>query len=1124
MSTIDLIRHYNKFKLLSSTAVAVLSLTACGGGGGEQSPSASPTVTGAGGAPGVHLAALGPLAGATVTVSPVRQPENILISSTTSANGMFNLDTSNLPAEFDAQLLKISVFGGNDIDANDDGVTDATPVRNNGTINAIVRGSDLKTRSVAVTLLSEAVYRSVEAQMDMLPQEAIERSMEETAYQLFDQDLDGDGFISYGDVLSFNPTRARDKSMLSFAYTGFLNDQDDGRSVVTKFHENDLEAIPAAINAVLGPRTLTRLPDIAETGMVMVNISSGNGGVVVSPDIPTLDLGSGNRSFSHQIARKTGINPGGKVTFRATAEEGFDFARWVGCDAPAISMGDTCVVQNAEDNFAVSAQFSLKENKLAAGLTNQVNISDAPGKLGVVLAENNTLILTASANDTVNKAKIDSVMAGSLIHTGLITFPQVKVIQDLGESPVLSTGNTPEFYRKQFRYESIELFNAFDQATYLEDDRPIELDDLTAVRYASEVNEAQKNIILPTRANRSFIEGPTPSGQSGTQGSCPAATDEEIYATVRNGNGDEEVVIACIEEGAEPDESASVCNAPQEDVLTTLDGRVYCIPANNQIAGKSAPPAEQTPLRVMADKSTTDKKGMIKAREIILAGYGRAFDLGDNVYLTSNPDKPGLLMIEAEGELKPASPKVRAFEVMKVVCKRNQHMAGCAQFGGSPISRVAKFSFPGTPDSFQVEITKGVYTLTVKAKIDIEARTRGGITWVKPLRVEAYVNGFVSLTPEVGLGIQASKGPSADLRKKIYEFDYSKNALPAGALYRGTISIDVGLELAVAAAAELTVRLPVITRYDGAFAAGWGCRKSFLRDCVSGVQAGFKVVPSVFYTAKLASASISGTAEPYLQIAQNSGIRGVDKDLFKLAARAFVQAEVKLEGPTFQVSNEPETLSRVGQKFCIDGQGSAAATLYAGGRVFYEVDTTDSPLETLIKYQYKYTVYEKKFHIASYGWDFAFDTNKPFPKKEGVGINPRPVTDSPTCTGTSAANAPESRIFKAGEFELQSGQFYITKNRKFSMQEDGNFVVYEYDPDKNEEGNALFATGTNDGFNYRIIFQRDGNLVIYDLRDNPKWSSRTNGLNNATLHLQSDGNLVIYRDNNSAAFSTGTNR
>ena len=149
--------------LLTKTAIAAgfLALTACGGGGdGTSSTPASTPVLGAGAQPGMHLAALGPLAGATVTVAPLLQPENVLVSSTTSATGAFALNTSNLPAEFDSQLLKVSVFAGNDTDVNDDGVPEATPTPNTGTINALVKGSDLKTRSIAVTLLSEAIYRA----------------------------------------------------------------------------------------------------------------------------------------------------------------------------------------------------------------------------------------------------------------------------------------------------------------------------------------------------------------------------------------------------------------------------------------------------------------------------------------------------------------------------------------------------------------------------------------------------------------------------------------------------------------------------------------------------------------------------------------------------------------------------------------------------------------------------------------------------------------------------------------------------------------------------------------------------------------------------------------------------
>lgn len=373
---------------------------AAGGSGG------APAVIGAGFQPGTHLAALGPLSGASVTVSPWLQRNNVLIFSTTSSNGAFNLNTSNLPAEFDSQLLVVSVSGGDDIDANDDGILDAVPTPNTGTLYALVRGSDLKSRSVAVTLLSEAIFRSVQGQGDTVLQEAIERSMEEIAYQLFDNDLDNDGFISYGDVLSFNPTRQRDKSLLSFAYNDFLITQPDGKSVVKKFHDNDLENIPRGIDIVLGGKALSRLPDQDETGMVIVSISSGNGGTVTSQDIlittpnglAPMELGSGNMSYTHTMERKTATKVGGKVTFKATPDDGFIFNRWVGCESPAVVMGDVCVVQNAADNFAVSAQFTLTENKLAQGISNQVLVGDAPGKLGVVLSKDNTATLTVLLN------------------------------------------------------------------------------------------------------------------------------------------------------------------------------------------------------------------------------------------------------------------------------------------------------------------------------------------------------------------------------------------------------------------------------------------------------------------------------------------------------------------------------------------------------------------------------------------------------------------------------------------------------------------------------------------------------------------------------------------------------
>lgn len=1128
--------------------LALLTATAlgCGGGGGGSNVF---TPLGAVGSAGTHVAALGPLAGATVRVSPVNMPEMAIVKSTTGSNGQFNLDTTTIPAQYDNTLLLVSVSGGNDIDANDDGVTDATPTPNSGTLNALVLGSDLKKRSISVSVLTEAVYRAVNGQMDAVPQEAVIHSMEEIAYQLLNDDIDGDGVISYGDVLSFNPTRAADKAKLAVNYNNIFVAQNDGTSLVDKFHSNNTTLIPTGVNAIFGTKTISKLPDQQDTENVIVNVSSGNGGKVESPDVPGMELGSGNRSYTYQLKKQTSTFTGGKVTFKATADDGFAFVRWVGCEAPAQVLGDTCVVQNATDNFSVSAQFKVNQNVLADGITGHVTLIPAPGKLGVTIDANNVLTLTSLDNDQINKVTINAIVAGNLIDTGLDSMPQVTIQQDLGANPIAAAGNTPAFYRKRFQVQSINLLDAYKQATFMEEDKPLEMKDLTAVRYiAPEITDVQKSIMLPTSANRTFIEGPSPSGVAGAQGSCPVVTDEETYATLNNGSGDQ-AVIACIAQDAQTVSSASACQ-PTESVVTTVDGRIYCVPQQQGTAEvepqyNGAPNAlaaldqrykgsfmqanyarqgkgHHYDVRVTAPlgkKGRSAGKPMHVAKEVILVGFGKAYDLGNNVFLTNNPDKPGLMFISGE-DVKPATPKQRAREIMKVVCSGNKHLAGCGQFGGSAVSTVATFSFPAGTDPLTFEISKGVYTLTVKARLELEARSAASATWILPLRFEANTSGFVRLTPTLGVGYQASKALLEDVKKTLYEFDFTKASLPAGAAFKGTFAVDVGVELNATIAAESTLSLPIVTRYDGEVAAGWGCRKSFFRDCDGGTRFGFKVVPSIYYTATL-KGSATGVIEPYLQLGLYGGLRGVADRIFTVATRAFVQGEVAIEGPTFQVSNEPATLSRIGQKFCIDGTGGVKGTVYAGLRVFVETSTLGTPLEKIYKYNYKYTAFEKKYHIASYGWDFARD-GKPFPKMEDVGFNIKPVVDSPLCSGTADANTPEERVYKAGELELQPTQFVSTKNRRLDMQEDGNLVVYEYDSSSGKEGNARFATGTNTGFNYRAIFQRDGNLVVYDLRGNPKWASNTSGLNNATLKMQKDGNIVIYRDNGSAAWATNT--
>ncbi len=109
--------------------------------------------------------------------------------------------------------------------------------------------------------------------------------------------------------------------------------------------------------------------------------------------------------------------------------------------------------------------------------------------------------------------------------------------------------------------------------------------------------------------------------------------------------------------------------------------------------------------------------------------------------------------------------------------------------------------------------------------------------------------------------------------------------------------------------------------------------------------------------------------------------------------------------------------------------------------------------------------------------------------------------------------------FSAGNFQLNAGQSITTQNRHLSMQTDGNFVVYNYG--NGSVGGALWNSGTNSGSGYKVVFQGDGNLVIYDANGSAKWASGTNP-SGASLSLQSDGNLVIYNSSGSAQWATGT--
>ncbi len=109
-------------------------------------------------------------------------------------------------------------------------------------------------------------------------------------------------------------------------------------------------------------------------------------------------------------------------------------------------------------------------------------------------------------------------------------------------------------------------------------------------------------------------------------------------------------------------------------------------------------------------------------------------------------------------------------------------------------------------------------------------------------------------------------------------------------------------------------------------------------------------------------------------------------------------------------------------------------------------------------------------------------------------------------------------IVKASTSNLNfnRGQQWVTStNYKLIFQGDGNLVLY------NPQGKPIWATGTDNTGADIFAVQADGNVVLYN-HGKPVWATNTSGRPGAFLAIQTDGNVVVYASNGTPIFATGT--
>ncbi len=351
-------------------------------------------------------AVLGPLAGATVEVYRLSDLEKEIYTATTDAAGYF--DTSLLPEDLSKYVL-VAVSGGQDTDADDDGVTDGTPTPNLGTIHGLMTAAEFASGGFQVTALSDIVWQYTKNLVGDVDASGLKLRLDELAKTFFKSDLNGDGAIDADDVLNFVPMLAAHQEKLNFDFSTLFAENIDGHSIIGAYHSN----LPEVLIALLEERFWGRLTQIPEADIrydrVKVQVAAFGRGSLTS-DVGGIDIDSERTDPSQDVTRSFfDRSSDGKVILTASPVTETEILSWQGCDS--VSADKTrCEVSLLSDRL-VSISFGYQETILQEGVT----LVDLSGAAVTASADQVTLNVTAGADDTDMMTKLAGLKAGDIV-------------------------------------------------------------------------------------------------------------------------------------------------------------------------------------------------------------------------------------------------------------------------------------------------------------------------------------------------------------------------------------------------------------------------------------------------------------------------------------------------------------------------------------------------------------------------------------------------------------------------------------------------------------------------------------------------------------------------------------
>lgn len=253
-----------------------------------------------------NQAVLGPLAGAEINayrlsslITPVEGPIVATPSLTDPAlAGTFRLALAGVP---DDEWVLVTATGGQDIDADDNGILDTAPTTNLGTLHALAKASDWRAGDLRINVLTEIAWQALALELELGQIDDLDGRLRWIANQLLEGDVTADGDLDYRDLTAFDPLSEGFRNSLDFPFAAFLAEDEAGRSFFDEIHAGQDEAVRDWIAAFFGDKLQTpRAPEIVDV-VTEIHLPTNRAGIqgqdllvssVVSSGAQILDQGA----------------------------------------------------------------------------------------------------------------------------------------------------------------------------------------------------------------------------------------------------------------------------------------------------------------------------------------------------------------------------------------------------------------------------------------------------------------------------------------------------------------------------------------------------------------------------------------------------------------------------------------------------------------------------------------------------------------------------------------------------------------------------------------------------------------------------------------------------------------